>query len=206
MSRTPRAPTHERQNGYMHGLVALPPRDLARTAHPAFVLRGEPWFAPGMSALTRSPAWQALLAHHSSLAATTMRELFAADPQRFARMSCEVCGLLIDWSKHRATDETWRLLIALAEQADVAGWRDRMFSGDKINVTEGRAVLHVALRNRSNRPIRADGVDVMPRSTRCWPGCATSPSACAAARGRATPGSRSPTSSTSGSAARISGR
>jgi glucose-6-phosphate isomerase len=115
-----------------------------------------------MSALTRSPAWQALLAHQSSLAATTMRELFAADPQRFARMSREVCGLLIDWSKHRATDETWRLLFALAEQADVAGWRDRMFAGAKINGTEDRAVLHVALRNRSNRPIAVDGADVMP--------------------------------------------
>ena len=115
-----------------------------------------------MSALTRSPAWQALLAHQSSLAATTMRELFAADPQRFARMSREVCGLLIDWSKHRATDETWRLLFALAEQADVLGWRDRMFAGAKINGTEDRAVLHVALRNRSNRPIAVDGADVMP--------------------------------------------
>jgi glucose-6-phosphate isomerase len=130
---------------------------------PAFDLCDEACFAGRMSALTRSPAWQALLAHQSSLAATTMRELFAADPQRFARMSREVCGLLVDWSKHRATDETWRLLLALAEQANVAGWRDRMFSGDKINVTEHRAVLHVALRNRSNRPIRVDGADVMPQ-------------------------------------------
>ena len=115
-----------------------------------------------MSALTSSPAWKALLDHRTSLATTTMRELFAADPTRFARMSREVSGLLVDWSKHRATDETWKLLIALAEQADVAGWRDRMFAGDKINGTEDRAVLHVALRNRANRPIVVDGADVMP--------------------------------------------
>jgi glucose-6-phosphate isomerase len=115
-----------------------------------------------MSALTSSPAWKALLDHQPSIANTTMRELFAADPERFAKMSREVCGLLVDWSKHRATDETWRLLLALAHQTDVAGWRDKMFSGAKINGTEDRAVLHVALRNRSNRPIPVDGADVMP--------------------------------------------
>src|SRR5439155_24986871 len=64
------------------------------------------------------------------------------------------------------TAETLRLLLALAEQADVAGWRDRMFAGDKINGTEGRAVLHVALRNRANRPILVDGADVMPEVNR----------------------------------------
>jgi glucose-6-phosphate isomerase len=91
-----------------------------------------------------------------------MRELFAADPQRFARMSREACGLFVDWSKHRATGETIALLLALARQQGVEGWRDRMFAGEKINGTEGRAVLHVALRNRSNRPILVDGKDVMP--------------------------------------------
>jgi glucose-6-phosphate isomerase len=116
-----------------------------------------------MSALTSSPAWQALLDHQMSIATTTMRELFAADPQRFAKMSREACGVFVDWSKHRATDETMRLLLALAQQADVAGWRDKMFSGAKINGTEDRAVLHVALRNRSNRPILVDGSDVMPQ-------------------------------------------
>ena len=115
-----------------------------------------------MSALTRSPAWQALLAHQPTIAQTSMRELFAADPQRFARMSREVCGLFIDWSKHRATDETWRLLRALAEHAEVPRWRDQMFGGARINGTENRAVLHVALRNRANRPIVVDGADVMP--------------------------------------------
>jgi glucose-6-phosphate isomerase len=115
-----------------------------------------------MSALTSSPAWRALLDHQKLIANTTMRELFAADPARFAKMSREACGVFVDWSKHRATDETMRLLLALAQQADVAGWRDKMFSGAKINSTEDRAVLHVALRNRSNRPILVDGTDVMP--------------------------------------------
>jgi glucose-6-phosphate isomerase len=115
-----------------------------------------------MSTLTSSPAWQALSKHKDEIAKTTMRELFAKDPERFARMSSEACGILVDYSKHRATDETMRLLLSLARQADVEGWREKMFTGAKINVTEGRAVLHVALRNRSNTPILADGKDVMP--------------------------------------------
>jgi glucose-6-phosphate isomerase len=119
-----------------------------------------------MSALTSSAAWQALVDHKRAIAQATMREMFAADPQRFARMSREACGLFVDWSKHRATAETSRLLLALAHQADVTGWRDRMFAGARINTTEGRAVLHVALRNRSNRPILVDGADVMPEVNR----------------------------------------
>jgi len=115
-----------------------------------------------MSALTSSPPWKALADHKPAIAATTMRELFGRDPHRFATMSCEVCGLLVDWSKHRATAETLRLLLALAEHARVAEWRDKMFSGAKINGTEDRAVLHVALRNRTNLPITVDGADVMP--------------------------------------------
>jgi glucose-6-phosphate isomerase len=116
-----------------------------------------------MSTLTSSGAWQALVKHKDEIARTTMRELFANDPDRFSRMSREACGLFVDYSKHRATDETWRLLHALARQANVEGWRDRMFSGDKaLNGTENRAVLHVALRNRGNRPILVDGKDVMP--------------------------------------------
>ena len=115
-----------------------------------------------MSTLTTSPAWTALLAHKATLATTTMRELFAADPTRFSRMSREVCGLFVDWSKHRATDETVSLLLQLATQQGVESWRDRMFAGDKLNGTEGRAVLHTALRNRANRPVIVDGADVMP--------------------------------------------
>jgi glucose-6-phosphate isomerase len=115
-----------------------------------------------MSTLTSSPAWQALVGHKAALANVHMRDLFEADPERFAKMSREGCGMFVDYSKHRATDDTLRLLFALARQAEVERWRDQMFAGAKINVTEQRAVLHVALRNRSNRPIAVDGRDVMP--------------------------------------------
>ncbi|MBA3391939.1 MAG: glucose-6-phosphate isomerase [Deltaproteobacteria bacterium] len=105
-----------------------------------------------MSKLVSSPAWTALVAHHAQVEHLAMRDLFGADAQRFTKMSSEVCGLFVDWSKHRATEETMRLLVALAEQQDVAGWRARMFAGDKINGTEDRAVLHVALRHPAPRP------------------------------------------------------
>jgi glucose-6-phosphate isomerase len=114
------------------------------------------------SALTSSPAWQALSKHHDEIARVHMRELFERDPGRFPRMTEEACGLFVDYSKHRATEETLRLLVALAKERDVEGWRDRMFAGEKINGTEGRAVLHVALRNRGDRPVLVDGKDVMP--------------------------------------------
>ncbi|MBX3231077.1 MAG: glucose-6-phosphate isomerase [Labilithrix sp.] len=114
------------------------------------------------SSLVSTPAWQALTKHKEEMARVHMRDLFAKDPERFDRMSVEACGIFLDYSKHRTTDETLRLLVALAKQADVEGWRDKMFAGEKINGTEGRAVLHVALRNRSNRPILVDGKDVMP--------------------------------------------
>jgi glucose-6-phosphate isomerase len=115
-----------------------------------------------MSTLTTSAAWKALAAHKAAIEKTTMRELFAADPNRFATYSHEACGMFVDYSKHRTTAETWKLLYALAEQADVAGWRDKMFAGAKINGTEDRAVLHTALRNRANTPVLVDGKDVMP--------------------------------------------
>jgi glucose-6-phosphate isomerase len=115
-----------------------------------------------MSALTESPAWQALAAHHRTIASVHMRELFAKDPARFDRLSLQVDDLFVDYSKHRVTDETLRLLFDLARQARVFEWRDKMFAGEKINRTEDRAVLHVALRNRSNRPIVVEGKDVMP--------------------------------------------
>jgi glucose-6-phosphate isomerase len=91
-----------------------------------------------------------------------MREMFASDPQRFERFSLQWKDILLDYSKNRATSETMNLLFNLAHQADVERWREKMFKGDKINVTEDRAVLHIALRNRSNRPIVVDGKDVMP--------------------------------------------
>lgn len=115
-----------------------------------------------MSQLTTSPAWRALADHRRSLDQTTMRELFAADSQRFATMSREACGIFVDFSKHRATAETMRLLFSLASQANIEPWRDKMFAGEKINATENRAVLHTALRNRANTPVIVDGTDVMP--------------------------------------------
>ena len=105
---------------------------------------------------------QQLQEHYQMLRDLHMRDMFAEDPLRFERFSLETGDLMLDYSKNRITGETMQLLVKLAEEADIAGWRERMFSGEKINNTENRAVLHVALRNRSNRPVWVDGVDVMP--------------------------------------------
>jgi len=113
-----------------------------------------------MPKLTASPAWQALAAHQKTIAPLHMRELFANDPQRFAKFSLAFDGILLDYSKNRITDETMALLFRLAQQADVRGWMEKMFSGEKINFTENRAVLHTALRGK--QPVLVDGVDVMP--------------------------------------------
>ncbi|HEX3209281.1 MAG TPA: glucose-6-phosphate isomerase [Geminicoccaceae bacterium] len=115
-----------------------------------------------MSVLTSSAAWRALERHAGDMAEVHLRDLFAADPGRFDSFSLRLDDLLLDYSKNRITGETQRLLLELARAADLEGWRARMFAGEKINVTEHRAVLHVALRNRSNRPILVDGQDVMP--------------------------------------------
>ncbi len=115
-----------------------------------------------MTPLTQSPAWKALAAHYETASELQMRDLFAADPQRFDKFTLQFKDILFDFSKNRITGETLTLLRALATQADLKGWTERMFNGEKINVTEDRAVLHIALRNRSNRPIVVDGQDVMP--------------------------------------------
>ncbi|HEX8339792.1 MAG TPA: glucose-6-phosphate isomerase, partial [Tepidisphaeraceae bacterium] len=115
-----------------------------------------------MSALTTSPAWKALQSHYEATKDSHIRDLFARDPQRFAAFSARFEDILLDYSKNRITAETLDLLLDLARQADVEGWRKKMFGGEKINITEDRAVLHVALRNRSNTPISVDGKDVMP--------------------------------------------
>lgn len=114
------------------------------------------------SNLTQSPAWQKLAAHQKQLETTTMRELFAKDPDRFNKFSIEFGGILYDFSKNRITEETLDLLVSLAEQAKVKEMAEAMFTGEKINVTERRAVLHTALRNRANNPVYVDGKDVMP--------------------------------------------
>jgi glucose-6-phosphate isomerase len=115
-----------------------------------------------MSALTASVAWKALASHRTSIGETHVRDLFASDERRFEKLSLQVEDILVDFSKQRVTGETLKLLLDLARQARVTERRDAMFAGEKINVTEDRAVLHVALRNRSNRPILVDGKDVMP--------------------------------------------
>jgi glucose-6-phosphate isomerase len=112
--------------------------------------------------LTSLPAWRALADHYETVKDVHLRDLFAADPDRGARMTLEAAGLYLDYAKNRVTDETLEKLVALADATGVAALRDAMFAGEKINETEQRAVLHVALRNRSNRPIRVDGEDVMP--------------------------------------------
>ena len=115
-----------------------------------------------MSALTKSPAWKALQAHKMKMESVHMRDLFAQDPQRFEKFSLTFDDVMLDFSKNRITDETLALLRDLATQADLSGWTEKAFGGEKINITEDRAVLHIALRNRSNRPIHVDGRDVMP--------------------------------------------
>ena len=106
-------------------------------------------------------AWSALDGHHERLKSQSLRSLFAADPARFDRFSARHGDLLVDYSKCVVTAETLGLLRTLAQATGVAARREAMFAGEKINSTEGRAVLHIALRNRSNRPILVDGRDVM---------------------------------------------
>ena len=115
-----------------------------------------------MAPVTGSNAWKALETHHKDIGARPMRQMFAEDATRFEKFSAGFEDMLLDFSKNRVTAETMRLLFALAEQAGLKAWTERLMTGDKINITEGRAVLHVALRNRSNRPIFVDGKDVMP--------------------------------------------
>jgi glucose-6-phosphate isomerase len=115
-----------------------------------------------MARLTQHPSWKALCDHQKAIASQHMRDLFKADPKRFNKFSLKLDDLLLDYSKHRITEETLSLLFQIAREAKVEDWRDRMFSGEKINITENRAVLHTALRNRSNTPVYVDGKDVMP--------------------------------------------
>ena len=116
-----------------------------------------------MSRLTECPAYQALADHHGRIADRHMRDLFADDPGRFEALSHRLEGLLVDFSKNRVTAETLSLLVDLARERGLEARRDAMFAGAVINTTEGRAVLHTALRNRSNRPVRVGGEDVMPK-------------------------------------------
>lgn len=115
-----------------------------------------------MSKLTESPAWQALRAHYNDIEPLHMRQMFRDDPARFDKFSVQFGRLFFDYSKNRINQTTVQLLVNLAGQAELSAAMARMFSGDKINSTEQRAVLHTALRNRSERAVHVDGKDVMP--------------------------------------------
>jgi glucose-6-phosphate isomerase len=115
-----------------------------------------------MPLVHQTPQWQALERHYQEIKDLHLRDLFAADPERAQSMTLDAAGLHLDYSKNRITRETLGLLFDLAGAVDLPGWIRRMYAGDTINNTEQRAVLHVALRNRSNRPIYVDGADVMP--------------------------------------------
>jgi glucose-6-phosphate isomerase len=114
-----------------------------------------------MSALREAPAWSELQAHHEKLRGAHLRDLFAADPERGERLVAEGAGLYLDFSKNRITDETLMLLGGLAHQRGVFERREAMFAGQHINVSEDRAVLHVALRMPRNRSLLVDGADVV---------------------------------------------
>jgi glucose-6-phosphate isomerase len=112
--------------------------------------------------LTQLPAWKALQAHAATMKQTHLRELFAKDPKRGTRLITEAEGIYFDYSKHRITDETLKLLLELAEQSGLRDRIDAMFSGEKINITEKRAVLHTALRAPKGAVIKVDGENVVP--------------------------------------------
>jgi glucose-6-phosphate isomerase len=112
--------------------------------------------------IVNSPEWQALEAHAATVGKMHLRDLFAADTDRFEHLSrCEL-NLLFDYSRQRVTPETMKLLLKLARARGLPAGIDAMFAGEKINLTEGRAVLHTALRNRSGRAVLLEGQDVMP--------------------------------------------
>src|SRR5499433_3099862 len=112
--------------------------------------------------LTSRPAWKELQQHHDKIRDLHLKDLFAADPKRGERLTVEAVGLFLDYSKQRITDETLPLLLQLAEESGLRQRIDAMFRGEKINITENRAVLHVALRAPRTASIKVDGVDVVP--------------------------------------------
>ncbi len=112
--------------------------------------------------IDRTPEWAALRAHHEALRDRHLRDLFATDPGRAARLTAEGAGIFLDYSKHRVTDETMALLVALGRTAGVEARRAAMFSGERVNVTEDRAALHTALRAPAEVRVEVDGHDVVP--------------------------------------------
>src|SRR6188474_733327 len=114
------------------------------------------------TSVTERRAWKALVAHHQKIRDLHLRKLFADDPTRGERMTIEAVGLYLDYSKNRVTDETLKLLVQLADESGLRERIDAMFRGDKINITENRAVLHVALRAPKGASIIVDGQNVVP--------------------------------------------
>jgi glucose-6-phosphate isomerase len=114
------------------------------------------------SSLLELTAWRALKQHSKEISKTTLRQLFENDPERGTRYNLEAVGIFLDYSKNRITDETLKLLVELAEERGLKQRIEAMFRGDKINITEDRAVLHVALRAPKGQPIKVDGTDVVP--------------------------------------------
>src|SRR5882757_2025780 len=116
---------------------------------------------PNLS-LVEQPAWKALQSHSQEISKTNLRQLFDQDAQRGTRYTTEAVGIFLDYSKNRITDDTLKLLVQLANERGLRDRIDAMFRGDKINVTEDRAVLHVALRAPKGESILVDGEDVVP--------------------------------------------
>ena len=119
--------------------------------------------AAGIRSVTTRPGWKALESHHQKLRELHLRQLFADDPKRGERLTTEAVGLYLDYSKNRITDETLKLLLQLAEECGLRGRIDAMFRGEKINITENRAVLHIALRAPRGTSIVVDGENVVPQ-------------------------------------------
>jgi len=113
--------------------------------------------------LSKLPAWEKLSTHFDTIGQRHLRQLFADNPDRADRLSIEAAGLSLDYSKHRITDETMQLLVALADESGLRGKIDAMFRGDKINLTEGRSVLHTALRAPADATVMVDGVNLVPQ-------------------------------------------
>src|SRR5438034_576502 len=116
----------------------------------------------GIAPLTARPAWKALAAHHEKVRDLHLRTLFEHDPKRGERLTAEAAGLYLDYSKNRVTDETLDLLLQLAEESGLRARIDAMFGGERINITENRAVLHTALRAPRGTSIIVDGDNVVP--------------------------------------------
>jgi len=122
-----------------------------------------PRAAPKILELTKRKAWKALHAHYEKIHGLHLRELFAKDPKRGERMTAEAAGIFLDYSKNRITNETIKILIQLAEESGLRWQIDAMFRGDKINFTENRAVLHIALRAPKGMSLLVDGENVLPQ-------------------------------------------